>query len=97
GACTSCPPRATPFNKEYAIEHVAQRAAGYGFPGITVDGRDPVTCYFIAKEAIARARAGHGPTLIECLVDRLGAHSSEDDQRRYRTQEEIDQLAKNDC
>ncbi len=54
----------TPFNKEYAIEHVAQRAAGYGFPGITVDGRDPVTCYFIAKEAIARARAGHGPTLI---------------------------------
>ncbi|HWO91979.1 MAG TPA: thiamine pyrophosphate-dependent dehydrogenase E1 component subunit alpha, partial [Methylomirabilota bacterium] len=41
----------TPFNKEYAIEHVAQRAAGYGFPGITVDGRDPVTCYFIAKEA----------------------------------------------
>ena len=87
----------TPFNKEYAIEHVAQRAAGYGFPGVTVDGRDPVTCYFVAKEAIARARAGQGPTLIECLVDRLGAHSSEDDQRRYRTQEEIDQLASNDC
>jgi len=86
----------TPFKKEYAIEHVAQRAAGYGFPGVTVDGRDPVTCYFVAKEAIARARAGQGPTLIECLVDRLGAHSSEDDQRRYRTQEEIDQLAKND-
>ncbi|HEX7262583.1 MAG TPA: thiamine pyrophosphate-dependent enzyme [Candidatus Dormibacteraeota bacterium] len=87
----------TPFNKEYAIEHVAQRAAGYGFPGITVDGRDPVTCYFVAKDAIARARAGQGPTLIECLVDRLGAHSSEDDQRRYRSQEEIDELAKNDC
>jgi len=87
----------TPMRKEYAIEHVAQRAAGYGFPGVTVDGRDPVTCYHVAKEAIARARAGHGPTLIECLVDRLGAHSSEDDQRRYRMQEEIDQLAKNDC
>ena len=87
----------TPFNKEYAIDHVAQRAAGYGFPGVTVDGRDPVTCYFVAQDAIARARAGQGPTLIECLVDRLGAHSSEDDQRRYRTQEEIDQLAKNDC
>ncbi|OLD46286.1 MAG: hypothetical protein AUI48_09095 [Chloroflexi bacterium 13_1_40CM_2_68_14] len=86
----------TPFNKEYAIERAAQRAAGYGFPGVTVDGRDPVTCYFVAKEAVARARAGQGPTLIECLVDRLGAHSSEDDQRRYRTQEEIDQLAKND-
>jgi 2-oxoisovalerate dehydrogenase E1 component len=87
----------TPFRKEYAIDYVAQRAAGYGFPGVTVDGRDPVTCFFVAKEAIARARAGEGPTLIECLVDRLGAHSSEDDQRRYRTQEEIDLLAENDC
>ncbi|TAN31910.1 tungsten formylmethanofuran dehydrogenase [bacterium] len=87
----------TPFRKEYALDHVAQRAAGYGFPGVTVDGRDPVTCYVVASEAVARARAGHGPTLIECLVDRLGAHSSEDDQRRYRTQEEIDQLAQNDC
>ncbi len=87
----------TPFTKEYAIQHVAQRAAGYGFPGVTVDGRDPVTCYVVAKEAVARARAGEGPTLIECLVDRLGAHSSEDDQRRYRAQEEIDLLAQNDC
>jgi 2-oxoisovalerate dehydrogenase E1 component len=87
----------TPMRKEYAIEYAAQRASGYGFPGVTVDGRDPVTCYHVAKEAIARARAGEGPTLIECLVDRLGAHSSEDDQRRYRTQEELDRLAENDC
>ncbi|HET7339675.1 MAG TPA: thiamine pyrophosphate-dependent enzyme, partial [Candidatus Dormibacteraeota bacterium] len=87
----------TPFKKEYAIDFVAQRAAGYGFPGVTVDGRDPVTCYVVSKEAVARARAGQGPTLIECLVDRLGAHSSEDDQRRYRSQEEIDMLAQNDC
>lgn len=87
----------TPFRKEYAIDYAAQRAAGYGFPGVTLDGRDPVTCYVVAKEAIARARAGRGPTLIECLVDRLGAHSSEDDQRRYRTQEEIDRLTQNDC
>src|SRR5437870_361767 len=65
--------------------------------GVTLDGRDPVTCYHIAKHAITRARAGEGPTLIECLVDRLGAHSSEDDQRRYRSQEELDQLAANDC
>jgi 2-oxoisovalerate dehydrogenase E1 component len=86
-----------PFNKQYAIAHAAQRAVGYGFPGITVDGRDPVTCYHVSKQAVARARAGEGPTLIECLVDRLGAHSSEDDQRRYRSQEELDQLAANDC
>src|SRR6266536_5109007 len=87
----------TPFSKEYAIQHVAQRAAGYGFPGVTVDGRDLGTCYAVSKEAVARARAGEGPTLIECLVDRLGAHSSEDDQRRYRTQEELDLLTENDC
>ncbi|HYW26215.1 MAG TPA: dehydrogenase E1 component subunit alpha/beta [Terriglobales bacterium] len=85
-----------PFDKQYAIEHAAQRSAGYGFPGVTVDGRDPVTCYHVGKQAVARARAGDGPTLIECLVDRLGAHSSEDDQRRYRSQEELDQLAAND-
>src|SRR5438094_9952274 len=83
----------TPFRKEYAIQHVAQRAAGYGFPAVTADGRDPVTCYVVSKEAVARARAGDGPTLIECLVDRLGAHSSEDDQRRYRTQEEIELIS----
>src|ERR671922_1151968 len=86
-----------PFRKEYAIEYAAQRAAGYGFPGVTVDGRDPVTCYHVAQQAVARARAGEGPTLIECLVDRLGAHSSEDDQRRYRTQGEIERLTENDC
>src|SRR5438132_13365676 len=86
-----------PFRKQYAIEFAAQRAAGYGFPGVTLDGRDPVTAYHVAQQAVARARAGDGPTLIECLVDRLGAHSSEDDQRRYRTQEEIEQLAQNDC
>ncbi len=87
----------TPFPKQYAIEFGAQRAAGYGFPGVTLDGRDPVTAYHVAKQAVARARAGGGPTLIECLVDRLGAHSSEDDQRRYRSQEEIERLARNDC
>ena len=86
-----------PFNKQYAVQYAAQRAAGYGFPGVTLDGRNPVTAYHVAQQAVARARAGEGPTLIECLVDRLGAHSSEDDQRRYRSQEELDDLAKNDC
>lgn len=86
-----------PFRKEYAVQYAAQRALGYGFPGVTLDGRDPVTCYHVAQQAVARARSGQGPTLIECLVDRLGAHSSEDDQRRYRTQEEIDELQRNDC
>src|SRR5262249_48645471 len=85
-----------PFHEQYAIQHAAQRAAGSGFPGVPVAGRDPVTCYVVAQQAVARARAGEGPTLIECLVDRLGAHSSEDDQRRYRSPEELAQLAGND-
>src|SRR5258708_2906666 len=74
------------------------RGAGVAY-ALKIDGTDKVavTCYVVASEAIARARAGEGPTLIECLVDRLGAHSSEDDQRRYRTQEEIERLAQNDC
>ena len=87
----------TPYRKEYAIAFAAQRAAGYGFPGVTLDGRDPVTAYHASKQAVARARSGGGPTLIEAIVDRLGAHSSEDDQRRYRSAEELDQLAQNDC
>jgi len=87
----------TPFSKEYALKHAAQRALGYGFPGVTLDGRDPVTAYHVAKQAVARARSGEGPTLIETIVDRLGAHSSEDDQRRYRSQDELEQLAANDC
>ncbi|HLQ62185.1 MAG TPA: thiamine pyrophosphate-dependent enzyme [Candidatus Acidoferrales bacterium] len=86
-----------PFNKQYAVDYAAQRAAGYGFPGVSMDGRDPVTCYHVAKQAVARARSGEGPTLIECLVDRLGAHSSEDDQRRYRSEEELAAASKNDC
>ena len=87
----------TPYRKEYAIAFAAQRAAGYGFPGVTLDGRDPVTAYHASKQAVARARSGGGPTLIEAIVDRLGAHSSEDDQRRYRSAEELDQLTQNDC
>jgi 2-oxoisovalerate dehydrogenase E1 component len=87
----------TPFNRQYAIEHAAQRALGYGFPGVTVDGRDPIACYSAARDAISRARAGHGPTLIEAMVDRLGPHSSDDDPRRYRSANELAEMEANDC
>src|SRR5205085_12562485 len=53
----------TPFSKEYAMEYVAQRAAGYGFPGVTADGRDPVTGYVASTEADARPRERDRPTL----------------------------------
>ena len=75
---------------------VAIRAQGYGFPGVTVDGTDPLACYAAAKEAHDRARRGEGPTLIEATVVRLTSHSSDDDQRRYRDPAEVDALKKHD-
>jgi 2-oxoisovalerate dehydrogenase E1 component alpha subunit len=79
-----------PLKKQAAIAHLSERAAGYGFPGVTVDGNDPVAVYAASKEALERARNGGGPTLIEAIVQRLVPHSSDDDQRRYRSQEELD-------
>lgn len=86
----------TPFSRAYAVPYAAQRALGYGFPGVTVDGRDPAACYKVTTEAVRRAREGGGPTLIECLVDRLGGHTSEDDQSKYRAAGEVEQAALRD-
>jgi 2-oxoisovalerate dehydrogenase E1 component alpha subunit len=72
-----------------AIENVADRAAGYGFPGVVVDGNDVLACYEVAKQAVARARAGEGPTLIEAKTYRMTAHSSDDDDKRYRSADEV--------
>src|ERR687894_3123385 len=69
---------------------IVGRAEGYGFPGVAVDGNDVLAVYEAAKEAIARARRGDGPTLIEAKTYRMTAHSSDDDDRRYREREEIE-------
>ncbi len=70
---------------------IARRAEGYGFPGHEVDGNDVLAVYETAKEAVERARRGEGPTLIEAKTYRLTAHSSDDDDRRYREREEIEE------
>jgi 2-oxoisovalerate dehydrogenase E1 component alpha subunit len=70
---------------------IAKRAEGYGFPGVEVDGNDVLAVYEVAKEAVERARAGDGPTLIEAKTYRMTAHSSDDDDRRYREREEIEE------
>ena len=75
---------------------VAIRAQGYGFPGVTVDGSDPLACYAAAKDAHERARRGEGPTLIEAKVVRLTSHSSDDDQRRYRDPADVESLKEHD-
>src|SRR5262245_49975832 len=78
-----------PLARQVAGSSVADRAAGYGIPGVTVDGADVLACYHAAKVAVDRARAGEGPTLIEAKVMRLTAHSSDDQQTKYRSEEEL--------
>jgi 2-oxoisovalerate dehydrogenase E1 component alpha subunit len=85
-----------PLDQQVGGLSVAARAAGYGFPGVTVDGGDPLACYAAAKEAHERARRGEGPTLIEAVVVRLTSHSSDDDQRRYREAGEVEDLKQHD-
>ncbi len=81
-----------PLRKQMAIENVSVRAAGYGFPGVTVDGTDMVAVYEAVKEAVARARSGKGPTLVEAMVYRLLPHTTDDDHSRYLTKEEIEHM-----
>jgi TPP-dependent pyruvate/acetoin dehydrogenase alpha subunit len=69
----------TPAHLEYATEHVADRAEAYGFEGVVVDGTDVLAVYREAKRAIENARAGGGPTLIECLTLRMEGHAVHDD------------------
>jgi 2-oxoisovalerate dehydrogenase E1 component alpha subunit len=69
---------------------IAKRAGGFGFPGYEVDGNDVLGVYETAREAVERARRGDGPTLIEAKTYRMTAHSSDDDDRRYREREEIE-------
>lgn len=78
-----------PLSKQMAIENVAARAAGYGMPGVTVDGTDVVAVYEAVHAAAERARSGGGPSLIEVMVERLFPHTSDDDHSRYRSAEDI--------
>ncbi|WP_409306043.1 thiamine pyrophosphate-dependent dehydrogenase E1 component subunit alpha [Peribacillus sp. SCS-155] len=78
-----------PIEKQLACEKVSDRAIGYGMPGVTVNGNDPLEVYEAVKEAADRARRGEGPTLIETVSYRLTAHSSDDDDRTYRAPDEV--------
>jgi TPP-dependent pyruvate/acetoin dehydrogenase alpha subunit len=77
-----------PFREASAVTDIAPRAAAYGFPGISVDGNDVLAVYEAATEAVARARAGEGPTLIECKTYRHRGHSRFE-KPVYRTDEEL--------
>lgn len=85
-----------PRCRQSAAKTLAQRAIGYGMPGIVVDGNDLFAVYAVAKEAVERARAGGGPAMIEAITYRLGAHTTADDPTRYRDDAEVTEWRKKD-
>jgi len=85
-----------PIRLQMANSNVADRAAGYGIPGVTVDGTDVPASYAVCREAVDRARRGEGPTLIDAKIWRINSHTSEDKHLKYRTKEEIADASEHD-
>lgn len=78
-----------PTSQQTASESFAIKGKAYGIPGVVVDGNDVLAVRSVVGEAMARARSGGGPTLIEAVTYRFGGHSSSDDPRRYRDEAEV--------
>jgi pyruvate dehydrogenase E1 component alpha subunit len=79
-----------PRHKQSAASTLAARGAGFGIPSVLVDGNDILAVYDVMQQAIERARSGQGPTLVEALTYRIGAHTTADDPTRYRSPEEVE-------
>jgi 2-oxoisovalerate dehydrogenase E1 component alpha subunit len=86
----------TPLSKQMAVPDVYKRAEGYGMPGVVVDGMDPIACYAAVKAALDGARSGGGPTLVEAKCYRFLAHTTDDDDRTYRSHDEVAVRRKDD-
>jgi 2-oxoisovalerate dehydrogenase E1 component alpha subunit len=86
----------TPQSLQMAITDVADKAAGYGIPGMICDGMDPIATYRTMRIAMERARSGGGPTLVEAKCYRFLSHSTDDDDRTYRDRAEVQAQRKND-
>ena len=78
-----------PRSRQTTSETIAQKAVAYGFPGAVVDGNDVLAVEQVVAEAVERARAGDGPTLIEALTYRIHGHTTADDHRRYRDEQDV--------
>ncbi len=85
-----------PQDKEMAVCNVADRGEAYDMPGVSYDGNDVLISYNVAMEAVQRARHGQGPSLLEAKTYRPVPHSSDDDDRSYRTREEVEMWKKRD-
>ncbi|MGE3619545.1 MAG: thiamine pyrophosphate-dependent enzyme, partial [Acidimicrobiia bacterium] len=85
-----------PMARESAVDDVAERAHAYGIAGVIVDGNDPLDVYAAVRSAVRHARRGDGPTLVEAKTYRYMAHTSDDDDRTYRTPQEVEAWRKKD-
>src|SRR5437016_1483600 len=87
----------TPLEAQTHAETLADKAVGYGIPGVRVDGTDVLACYEATREAVARARAGEGPTLIEAVTYRAAPHATADDPRAYIDLERVEEEKEREC
>src|SRR5881409_2432429 len=87
----------TPLEAQTRAETLADKAVGYGMPGVRVDGTDVLACYEATREAVARSRAGEGPTFIEALSYRAAPHATADDPRPYIDLERVEEERKREC
>jgi len=85
-----------PLSKQMAVKDVAMRGEAYGFEGVVVDGSDVLGCYAASKKAVEKARSGGGATLVEMTTYRFHPHTSNDDDRTYRSREEVEEAKRND-
>jgi pyruvate dehydrogenase E1 component alpha subunit len=87
----------TPLSDQTAAESLADKAVGYGIPGVRVDGGDVLAVFEATRDAVARARAGEGPTLIEALTYRAAPHATADDPSAYIDPERVEEEKRNEC
>jgi pyruvate dehydrogenase E1 component alpha subunit len=87
----------TPLEAQTAAETLADKAVGYGIPGVRVDGADVLAVYEATREAVVRARAGEGPTLIEAVTYRTAPHATADDQTAYIDLERVEEEKLREC
>jgi 2-oxoisovalerate dehydrogenase E1 component alpha subunit len=86
----------TPLSLQMGQPDIYRRAIGYGLPGVVVDGMDAIACYAAVKAAMDRARSGGGPTLVEAKCYRFLSHTTDDDDRTYRSRDEVEARRKDD-
>src|SRR5207302_985403 len=87
----------TPLSAQTRARTLADKAVGYGMPGVRVDGGDVLAVYEATREAVERARAGEGPTFVEAVTYRTAPHATADDPSAYVDQERVEEERRNEC